>query len=102
MKTIQRIVAAPFRLAGWLSATASLGWKAGKSDAEGNPIPRQLTRILHHSKLEAIKALRVAIEGLGLKEAKDACDWIESGRPFNLPPIVANPDALKGIFEIKA
>jgi hypothetical protein len=102
MKTLQSIVAAPAELAGWLWASLRIGWYTGVAFAEGDPLPKQLIRILHPSKLEAIKSLRVAIDGLGLKEAKDICDGIEQGKPFVLPFVVNNPDALKGIFEIKA
>lgn len=105
MTPIQNLISAPVQFLGWLWTTIVLGWKTGEERAEKQPlrIPRQLTRIVHPSKIEAIKTLRGAIPGLGLKEAKDACDYIEGGKPYVLPPHVSEEELrrLGNVFEIQ-
>jgi ribosomal protein L7/L12 len=106
MTPFQGFLTAPIQILGWLWATAGQGWKAGLASAEKLPslvIPRQLTRQVHPSKIEAIKALRTVVAGLGLKEAKNIFDDIEKGKPYILPFQVSDADVqrLKNIFEVQ-
>ena len=71
-----------------------------KHEGESEPMIK-LVRILTFGKLEAIKALHNAVPGLGLREAKEACDLIETGTPYVLPKTFDRDAGLNGVFEIR-